>query len=181
MAQQETLKKLKDRRLERMRLGQSTAEIEQLPSDKEVRVALVPLLEKEYDAAMRSTALIDVPDNIAGAGVLDRQEKREVLVRAIRDPDDYTSRIFDSVSEMMEILEPVDVSHLYDRYVEMSMEIDPAIPELSEEEIDFLRQSFGDFNWRGLSGRQLYALNRFILTLSPNQLVGRLPGSFSTS
>lgn len=179
MANQEMLEKLRQRRIERMRLGQETAELEPIPSDPEFRVALVPLLEKEYDASQRAVSLLDVPETVAGATILDRQEKREILIRAIRDPEDLTSKLFSSVNEMMELLEPVDITHLYDKFVEMSMDISPDLRALSQEEIDFLKRVFESFSWSDLSGRQHYALNRFLLTLSPDQLMGRQPGSFS--
>lgn len=174
-----TIEKIKQRRIERMRLGQSTAELVELPSDKEIRVALVPLLESEYDQAQRSTAMLEVPDNVAGAAVMDRHEKREVLVRAIRDPDNYANRLFANAEEMMGILQPVDISHLFDQYVEMAMNISPNVAALTDEEIDFLKKVFEGLNWKDLYGKQLYALNRLILTLSPEQLMGNLPGSFS--
>lgn len=175
------LQALKERRLERMRLGQATGELVGLASDQEVRVALVPLLEKEYDQCMRAVANMIVPDNVAGAGLMDRQEKREILVRAIRDPSDYSKRMFRDVDDMMDYLEPVDINHVYDAYVEMAMAISPHVADLSDEEIDFLKQLFVDFQWKGLSGKQAYALRRFISTLSLTQPLDNLPGFSSTT
>jgi hypothetical protein len=171
-----TLEKIKQRRAERMRAGQNTAEIISLPSDNEIRVAIVPLLEREYDEALRATAAMDVPENVAGASLMDRHERREVICRAIRDPDNYSERLFKSVAEMMDILHPTDISHLFDAYVEMSMDISPDVRSLSDEEIDYLKKVCENLNWKDLSGKQLYNFNRFLLTLTPDQLLGKSPG-----
>jgi hypothetical protein len=173
-----TLDKIKQRRMDRMRQGQRTAEIISLPSDNEIRVAIVPLLEREYDEALRATAVIgdEFPENIAGASLMDRQERREVICRAIRDPDNYEVRLFNNVEEMMGLLHPSDISHLFDAYVEMSMDISPDVRALSDEEIDYLKKVCENLDWKGLSGKQLYSFNRFLLTLSQDQLLGKSPG-----
>lgn len=173
-----TLDKIKQRRIERMRAGQATAELIKLPSDNEIRVALVPLLESEYDQALRATVAMseDMVENVASASLMDRHEKREVICRAIRDPEDYSKRLFTNVQEMMELLHPSDISHLFDAYVEMSMDVSPDVRSLTDEEIDYLKKVCENLNWRGLSGKQLYNFNRFLLTLTPDQLLGRSPG-----
>lgn len=162
MAEQATLEKIRERRLERMRQGQNACEIVPLPSDSEIRVALVPLTEAEYDACMRLTSRLDVPENVAGASIMDRHEKREVIIRASRETENLTQHVWKTVDEMMTSIEPEDVNVLYDRYVEMSTDISPHIAQLSEEEIDFLKDYFANCQWSDLSGKQLYALNRFI-------------------
>lgn len=176
MAEQATLEKIRERRIERMRLGQNALEIVLLPSDSEVRIGLVPLTEAEYDTCMRLTSELNVAENVAGAGVMDRHEKREVVFRAAREPSDPHKHIFDSVDQMMENIEPEDLNVLYDRYVEMSTQYSPHVAQLSDEEVDFLKEFFANCQWKDLSGRQLYALNRFILAHSPGQLSDNLPG-----
>lgn len=176
-AQRDIKATLRARRVERMRQGQQACEITSLPSDNEIRVAIVPLLEKEYDMCMLAVAAMNVPDNVAGAGILDRHEKLEVLIRSIRNPNNLMERIFDNVEELMELVEPPDVNTLYDDYVEMASNISPHVVELGEDEIDFLKQLFGTLQLKGLSGKQLYALRRFISTLSPMQLTDNLLGS----
>lgn len=145
-----------------------------------MRVAIVPLLEGEYDECMRSAARLDVPENVAGASVMDRQERREVVCRAAREPEDYSVRVFKNTIQMMEVLEPSDINHLYDAYVEMTLEISPRMDQLSEQEIDFLEGIFEVMPWKDLSGRQVYALSRFLSSLRPEQLMGKSLGRLST-
>lgn len=166
MAEQATLEKIRERRLERMRQGQNACEVVNLPSDEEVRVALVPLTEAEYDTCMRLTSKLDVPENVAGASVMDRHEKREVIFRAAREVGDLSQHIWTTVDQMMDTIEPEDVNVLYDRYVEMSTDISPHMAQLTDEEVDFLKDYFANCQWSDLSGKQLYALNRFILARS---------------
>jgi hypothetical protein len=180
MAEAVTLERIRQKREERMRMGQMTAEILPIPSSPEIRVALIPLLEGEYDECMRAAAQVDVPDNVAGASVMDRQERREVVCRALREVDDYSKRVFTDTVTMMETLEPPDVNFFYDAYVEMQLQISPRLDELLEAEIDFLKDVFGTIQWSDLSGRQVYALSRFLSSLGQEQLTVKLPGRLST-
>lgn len=180
MAESATLERLKERRLERMRGGQATASVETVPSDPEIRIALVPLLEGEYDECMRGAAAVDIPENLAGAQVADREEKRQVVVRAAREVDDYEKRVFASTVEMMNVLEPTDVNHLYDCYLEMVRQFSPQMTALNQEEIDFLSELLGTLRLNDLSGGQVYALSRFLSALQPEQLMGKSLGRLST-
>lgn len=175
-----TLERLRESRLKRMRMGQSSASIIKIPSNPEHRVAIVPLLEGEYDECMRAAAQVDVPDNVAGASVMDREERRQVVCRAAREVDDFSKRVFTDSITMMEILEPSDVNYLYDAYIELQLEISPSMDELSESEVDFLKGVFERMPWNDLSGRQVYALIRFLSSLGVEQLTDKLPGRLST-
>lgn len=179
ISESDIVAQLRQKREERMRLGQNTAEIFPVPSSPEVRVALIPLLEGEYDECMRAVAALDVPETIAGASVMDRHEKREVIVRASRDTSDYTKRAFKSVDQMMEVLEPEDVNFLYEAYLDMVREISPAVDELDDEEIELLKKVFEEMPWKDLSGKQVYALTRFLSRLAPEQLMGKILGRLS--
>lgn len=174
------VQRLKDKRADRLRKGQMTCEIHPIPSNPEERLALVPLLEGEYDECIRASAALDVPENVAGAGVMDRHERREVICHAARNPSDLSKRVFKDVNSMMAALEPEDVNFFYDVYIEMSQTISPQIDTLSEEEIDFLSRLFETMQWKDLSGRQAYALSRFLSTLRPEQLMGRSLGRLLT-
>lgn len=180
MADSATLSRLKETRLERMRKGQGAATIETILSNPEIRVALVPLLEGEYDECMEAAASRDLPDSLAGAQVADREERRQVVCRAAREVEDYNKRVFVSVDEMGKVLEPTDVNHLYDCYIELVRQYSPKLSVLSQEEIDFLSGLFGNLRWSDLSGEQVYALSRFLSRLRPDQLTGNLPGRLST-
>lgn len=179
-----TFEQLKERRLERMRQGQQTATITSIPSDKEIRVALVPLLEGEYDECIKAAAAaagaLDEPDTLPGAQVADREERRNVVFRSARNIDDYSKYAFPSLQEMMQVLGPHDINHLYDCYIEMAREFSPRMTELSQEDIDFLLDLFVNLSWKDLSGGQVYALSRFLSLLRRDQLTANLPGHLST-
>lgn len=177
MSDNEIYEKLRERKIERMRLGQKACEIVPLASDEETSFAIVPLTEAEYDICMRTTAALEVPENVAGAGIMDRHEKREVIFRSLRNVGNLDKRPFSEIEQMMEIFEPEDVNKLYDRYVEMSTQYSPHFYELSQEEIDYLKELFANYQWSGLSGKQLYALNRCISALLPGQPSDNLLGS----
>jgi hypothetical protein len=180
MAEQKTLEKIRERRLDKMRRGKEAAELVEIPSmnadpevgEDNIRVALVPLTESEYDRCIQSAAMIPVPDNVAGAQVQDRHEKREVIRFAMREVDNLEKHVFNSVDEMMEVLETDDVNHVYDCYAEMIETNSPAVVQLSEEEIEYLKKVFENLLSNVLSGKQLYAINRLLLITSPTQLVG---------
>lgn len=176
-----TFDQLKERRLERMRKGQEAATIENLLSDPEIRIALVPLIEGDYDECMRIAAAIDVPDDsIQGAQVVDREERRQVIFRAARQVDDYTKPFFPSMEEMKKELAPHDVNHLYECYLELIRSFSPKMAALSQEDIDFLSDLFVNLPWNDLSGAQVYALSRFLSLLQPEQLTDSLPGHLLT-
>lgn len=180
MVSEDTFTRLQERRLERMRQGQQTAEIEKIPSDPEIRVALVPLLEGEYDECQKAAAEVHMPDNVAGATVRDREERRQVVYRASREVDDYSKQAFPSAHQMSQVIEPTDVNYLYSSYVQMISKFSPSISTLEPDEIDFLSDLFVNLDWKDLSGEQVFALSRFLSTLRQEQLMGSLPGRLST-
>lgn len=177
MAEPKTVEKLRQRRLDRMRLGQAVCQVETLVSDPEIRVALIPLTEAEYDIAMQMAAAVNAPENIAGAALRDRREQREVLVYSLRSPDNLDQRLFDSDEELSEVLEAADVTHLSDAYLELMQNSAPSIGILTDEELSDLKKDFRQIRLNELSGRQWYALRRFLLTLTPEQLTANSPGS----
>jgi hypothetical protein len=173
--------RLKERRLDRMRLGQATCDVVGLVSDPEDSVKIVPLVEAEYLEALEAVAAILGPDDMAHMALRDRRQSQEILIRAIREDDDLTSRAFSSVDEMMEILEVADVDEVIDRYNEMVHTSSPAIDRIPSEELDAVKKALQETDWSVLSGRSWYALKRFLGTLPAAQLLGNLHGSISTS
>lgn len=172
---------LKERRLARMRLGQAVFELFPLPSDPEIRIALVPLNEAEHENCLSVAASLNAPDNIAGNMLRDRAESREVLSFAIRDPKDPMTRIYSSGREVSEDLEPVDVGFLMERYYEMADSNSPSIERLPENEQAELKKALQMMDWNELSGRQWYAASRFLLSLMPKPLGDNLLGFGSTT
>jgi len=172
---------MKQRRLERMRLGQETCVIHPMPSNPDINVALVSLTEAEYDNALVHSMTLDVPDTTAGNQVRDRRSQQEILWRAMRNPDNLSEKIFNSAEELKDTLDWSDINFYMDAYFELAEIVAPSVASLNEEEIDELKKVLREISWSELSGGQWYALKRFLLSLSPEQLLGRLPGSFSTN
>lgn len=176
-----TAEKLIERRLDRMRQGQAVCEIETLLSDPETRVALVPLTEAEYDQAMESAVKMNVPETLMGNQARDRLLSRETLLRAIREPDDLSQKMFESVEQQMEALDHSDVSYLVDVYFEMVDRSSPSVDGLSDGDISDVKKVLAEMDWSGLSGKQWYALKRFLSTLGQAQLLAKSLGSSSTN
>lgn len=179
--EQSISQKLIQRRLDRMRLGQATFDIFTLPSDPETSVALVPLSEAEYDQALASSALMDIPDSVSGNALRDRRGQEEILVRSMRNPNNIDEKIFSSTDQLRQALEVQDVNLLIDGYLELMEKISPRIDSLDDDEVEELKKVLETIPWKELTGGQWYALKRFLSTLTPEQLLGNLPGSFSTN
>lgn len=169
---------LKERRLARMRLGQDVAMVHPVPSSEDVKIALIPLTEAEYDQALVAAVSLDAPDTLAGSALRDRRSQQEILIRSMRNPDNLDERLFDSCDQLRETLEWSDVNFFMDSYFELAEQIAPQVGALSEDEIDELKKVFKEIAWNELSGGQWYALKRFLLSLSPDQLRDSLLGSF---
>jgi hypothetical protein len=172
---------LKERRLTRMRLGQEASVVYPVPSNEEVKIALVPLTEAEYDHALVAAVSLEVPDNTAGNQLRDRRSQQEILIRSMRIPEKLEDRVFDTCDQLREILDWSDINFFMDAYFELAENVAPQIGGLTEEEIDDLKKVFKEIAWNELSGAQWYALRRFLLSLSPEQLLDKLPGSSLTN
>jgi len=175
-----TKTKIRERRLSRMRNGQATCSYVNLVSDPEMKVALVPLNEAEYEQCLEIVADLQVQDNIAGFALRDRKQAQEILVRAIREESDLTERIYDDVPEMMADLDVSDIDQLIDEYNEMTELASPRIDGIPEEEIEQLKKALQEVEWSELSGRSWYAAKRFLGTIMPQLQRDNLLGSFST-
>src|SRR5262245_31834524 len=97
-----TKEALKQRRLDRMRLGQAVCDWVVLPSDNEVRMAVVPLSEADYMAVLNKVATMEFEDNMAGVALRDRVQAQEILAYAIREPDNMSKRVYASVEELID-------------------------------------------------------------------------------
>jgi hypothetical protein len=173
-----TREQLKERRLERMRAGQHVAEIVPLPSDEEIRVALVPLTEAEYIQVLQLVSRLEAMDTMAGMTFQTRVQSEEVLVRSIRDPQNLETRLFDSVADMTENFEVSDIDYLVEEYNSMTEKSNPAIEQISQDEFEQLKKVLVKMDWNDLSGRSWYAAKRFLGALiTEGLLTDNLPGS----
>src|SRR5215471_21599861 len=125
--QSPTREKIRERRLERMRLGQAVCDYVSLPSDPEIRVCIVPLTEADYLKVLEKVNSVIANDDIAGMAVRERTQAQEICVRAIREEHDLTKRIYDRADEMLEDFEVADVDEIFDRYREMTQQSSPSL------------------------------------------------------
>jgi hypothetical protein len=99
--------------------------MEHLISDPEIRLALVPLLDFEAEAALIEAARMDVPDNVAGLMARDHRQRVELLASSIRDPKDLDQRVYSDGLELQKELDESDIVHLYDAFLEMQENSNP--------------------------------------------------------
>jgi hypothetical protein len=152
--------------------------MEHLISDPEIRLALVPLLDFEAEAALIEAARMDVPDNVAGLMARDHRQRVELLASSIRDPKDLDQRVYSDGLELQKELDESDIVHLYDAFLEMQENSNPSIDGLDEEEFELLKKVLQEIPWSDLSGRSWYAAKRFLGALSQD---GVLPDSLRGS
>lgn len=176
-----TADKLRELRFNRMRLGPAAGRIEPLPSQPEIKVAIVPLTEAEHEQCLEVVTAMEVPETMMGAMSRDRRNQNEALFRALRDPENFEERAFDDREEMMEALEVQDSNFLMDVLLEISETDNPAPGEFTEEELEEVKKVLGEVDLNVLSGRQWYALKRFLSTLGLMLLPASSVGSTSTN
>jgi hypothetical protein len=164
-----------------MRLGQAVCEPVQLQSDPEMKLYIVPLNEAEYKSAWAAVEKMKAEENVAGMMMRDRQLAREIIFRAVREPDDLTQKVFESVEEMSETLDVTDMDALIDEYNEMISISSPSLEGISPQEFDELKKVLQTMDWNALSGRSWYAAKRFLSTISPSLLQGNSLGLPSSS
>lgn len=172
---------LSRRRLARMRLGQATAEYVSLVSDPEVRIALVPLTEAEFQESFTDAAKLNVGDNIAGTMVRERRARVQQVWRSCRPTGDLGTYMFQTFEEFRESLTAADIDGLIDVYEEMTHDLSPSMEQISPEELELLKKALLEMDWNDLSGRSWYAAKRFLSSISLAQPTDRSPGSSSTT
>lgn len=175
-----TLDKLAERRLARMRMGQSTCDFVVLRSDPEIRFAIVPLTEAEYTQALNAVATMVVPENLVGMELMDRRRAQETLIRAIREESDLETRVFDDVESLMAEIEVSDVDYMIDEYNRMTAKSSPELDGIPKEEFQNLKELLQVMDWNALSGRAWFAAQRFLSEITPTPLLDNSPGSSST-
>lgn len=165
-----------------MRLGQVACTMVTLPSDEEIRLALVPLSGAERLNATQAAANITVLDNVAGLMSRDHVQKVEVLAASIRDPKDLTKKLFRDGYDLQEELIETDIDFVYDYYLEMTENANPTVDAIPPEEFDVLKKVLQEIDLSGLSGRSWYALKRFLgAMIQDGLLTGNSLGSISNT
>ncbi len=175
----DTREKIRERRLDRMRLGQTVCDFVEIPSDDEIRLCIVPLTEAQFLQALEKVRDVKANDDLPGMAIRDRVQAQEILVRAIREEADLTRMVYSTTEEMLEDLEVADIDALIDGYNEMIAKSSPSLDGISQEEIEDIKKVLEAMDWSALSGRSWYAAKRFLSTISPEQLRGNSLGSTS--
>jgi hypothetical protein len=176
-----TRERIRERRLERMRLGQAACDFVVLPSDPEIRVAIVPLTEADYRNVLEKVSKLNTSDDLAGIQIKERVQAEEILVRAIREEHDLQTRVYDNIEELLEDFEVHDIDHAIDVYNEMVEKSSPSLEGIPEEELENLKKVLQAMDWSDLSGSAWYAAKNFLSRISPQLLQARSVGSTSTS
>jgi hypothetical protein len=173
---------IRERRLDRMRLGQAVCAFSNLTSDPEIRLALVPLSDAEAQNALQAAAHVDTMDNVAGLMLRDHVQRVEQLVFSIRDPQDLEKRLYRNSTELQEELTEGDIAHIYDDFMELTESSNPTVEGIDPEEFETLKKVWQEISWSDLSGRSWYAAKRFLGALIQDGLLqDNSPGSFSNT
>lgn len=175
-----TKDKIRQRRLDRMRLGQAVCDYVTLPSDSEIRLCIVPLTEADYLQVLEKVRDVPAKDDLPGMTIRDRTMAQEIVLRSIREESDLSVRVYDFVEDMLEDLEVSDVDDVYDAYMEMTARSSPVLDGIPPEEFEEIKKLLQVMDWNALSGRSWYALKRFLSTITPSPLLDNSPGSTST-
>jgi hypothetical protein len=158
-------------RIARIRMGQDAPQLFDIPSlqegDERVRVALVPLTEKEAQMGLMASANVEVIDNAAGLNLRDRVAVEWDVWNACRLPDDTTKKVWASVDEMVEDLQSSDIDWLFDQLTLLEAYQSPSLVNMTQAQVDELKKAFVTIEWRELTGRQANALALCIFTLLP--------------
>jgi hypothetical protein len=152
-----------------------------MPSDPEIRLAIVPLTEADYRNVLEKVAAVPSGDDLAGVQIKDRVQAEEILVRAIREEHDLTQLIYDDVEELTVDFEIHDIDHAIDCYNEMVFQSSPSLDGIPKEELENLKKALQEMDWNDLSGSAWYAAKRFLSKIMPSPLLDKSPGSSSIS
>lgn len=167
-------------RLARMRQGQDVPEDVALLTNPEIHFWQVPLLEWESQAGVVAAANLDVPDNMAGLNARNRVAIQSDVFHSLREPGNVDQKVFESVEDMVQELDPADIDHLADSLTLLMDYASPSVDGLTDEELNDLKKAFGETDWSELTGRQWAALKLCCQVLFPELLAVKLRGSSST-
>lgn len=151
-----------------------------IPSKPEIRVAMVPLIEREAQRGVIAAAQLEVQDNAAGLQARNRIALESDVWHSLREPSDPTAKVFESVDQMIDELDATDIDFLSDELSALMDYASPAIDGISEEQLNSLKKAFGETDWSALTGWQWAALKLACQALFPNLLRVKSLGSTST-
>jgi hypothetical protein len=169
----------RERKLERLRLGQSACELTELVSDPEIRVAVVPLTEGEYSNSLYEAEKLGVSNTPAGAALVDEIQRKWVIFHAVRVVGNLNVKFFNAFADVDD-LEASDINHLYDIYLELVADSSPSLMGLGEDDFNSLKVLLPRMAWSELSGPQWYAAQRFLNSIQLDLLQASSSGSPST-
>lgn len=167
-------------RLTRMRLGQEAPEFPDLLAHPEVRVAMVPLVERETQASVIYAASLGYPDNAAGLQATNRAIVVHDVWQALRDPNNLDAKAFPTLEGMVDELAPEEIDHLGDFLVTLMDYASPALDGLTDEQLVVLKKASEKIDLSGLSGRRWAVTKLWLSVMSPELLAASLSGSGST-
>lgn len=171
-----TYEKLMESRLAKLRAGKGAGTIEEFIDDPDIRVVLVPLTDGEWLKALEIADTLDVGNNPAGVAARDEMQKTAMILFSAREVRDWEIPFFNDISEVS-ALPDHEINHLYDCYLEMVAVNSPALTLLDEEQWETLKKVWQQIEWSELSGQQLYAANRFLVSIQEKLLQASLSGS----
>lgn len=166
----------RERRLERLRLGQATYESVRMLDDAEEEMALVPATEAEYSNSLAEADKMIVGDNPAGAALRDEIQRKVLLFHVTRTKGNLTAKYFSNFADVDE-LESHQVNYMYDTYLEMVAESSPSMMGMTEEDFNGLKKALPRIEWSALSGPQWYAAQRFLNSIRGLLLTVNYSGS----
>lgn len=176
-----TLDKMREvSRLKRIRMGQDAPEWGHIPSMPEIRVALVPLLEKETQASLAAAAGVEAPDNALGMQFRARVAQQWDVWQAVREIDTPDKLLWQSVDQMEEMIEPDDLDSLHEQLTVLMDYASPGLEGLTEADLAELKNAFVLTDWSALTGRRWSALRLCLSHLLPELLLARPPSTTST-
>lgn len=162
-------------RLKRIRMGQDAPEWGHIPSMPEIRIALVPLLERESQASLAAAAGIEVADNALGMQVRARTAQQWDVWQACRKLEEPDKYVWDSVEQMTEFLEPDDLDALHDQLSVLMDYASPSLEGLTDQDLADLKNGFVLIDWNALTGRRWSALRLCLSHLLPELLLAKQP------
>ena len=166
-------------RVTRMRLGQEAPEYPDLLAHPEIRVAMVPLAERDTQAGVIWAASLGFPDNAAGLQASNRAVVQSDVWHALRDPDDLSKKIFPSIEAMTDELGPEEIDHLADNLMTMMDYASPTVDGLTDKQLDDLKKASEKIEWNALSGRRWAITKLYLSIFAPELLAVSLSGSGS--
>lgn len=167
-------------RIKRIRQGQDAPEWASIPSMPEIRIVLVPLLEKESQASLAAAAGIEVADNPLGMQVRARTAQEWDVWQAARKLEEPDKKVWVSVEQMVDMLEPDDIDSLHDQLSILMDYASPTLEGLSDEDLAELKNGFVLIDWKELTGRRWSALRVCLSYLLPDLLLAKPASTTST-